>query len=270
LTAHRSEGEESTVSHDDDQSIASRVDREKSFHDAELDNFRRMRRLVHRAKGACKRGREIVDFYDADGKVALDYGCGRGRNMFQMLERRARHVSAFDISEVRAAEAKDRVVARRAASRASVLVADGHRTPFADDSFDLVVGTAVLHHLDLGVALREVRRVLKKGGLAVFSEPLAHNPLVRLFRAVTPFARTEDEQPLEGEHLDLCDSLFPGFRHYEKEFLTIPLSLVNLVLPTRWHEPLGRRLAPLDDWLLERMPFLRRYARITVLVLPAT
>jgi SAM-dependent methyltransferase len=63
--------------------------------------------------------------------------------------------------------------------------------------------TAVLHHLDLEVALGEVRRVLKKGGLAVFSEPLAHNPLVRLFRAVTPFARAELNTSRMAEALDV-------------------------------------------------------------------
>ncbi|GAA3054722.1 class I SAM-dependent methyltransferase [Actinokineospora globicatena] len=49
-------------------------------------------------------------------------------------------------------------------------VADAERLPYDDNSFDLVVGHAVLHHIpDLPTAFREVRRVLKPGGRFVFA-----------------------------------------------------------------------------------------------------
>jgi ubiquinone/menaquinone biosynthesis C-methylase UbiE len=49
-------------------------------------------------------------------------------------------------------------------------VADAERLPYPDDSFDLVVGHAMLHHLpDVEQALREVVRVLKPGGRFVFA-----------------------------------------------------------------------------------------------------
>ncbi|MFB9727338.1 class I SAM-dependent methyltransferase [Haloechinothrix salitolerans] len=48
-------------------------------------------------------------------------------------------------------------------------VADAERLPYDDDSFDLVIGHAVLHHIpDLRTAFREVLRVLKPGGRFVF------------------------------------------------------------------------------------------------------
>jgi ubiquinone/menaquinone biosynthesis C-methylase UbiE len=48
-------------------------------------------------------------------------------------------------------------------------VADAERIPYPDDSFDLVIGHAVLHHIpDVRAALREVLRVLKPGGRFVF------------------------------------------------------------------------------------------------------
>lgn len=48
--------------------------------------------------------------------------------------------------------------------------------PFEDDSFDIVFGHAVLHHLpDLAGAFREFRRVLRPGGVVAFcGEPSRH------------------------------------------------------------------------------------------------
>jgi SAM-dependent methyltransferase len=49
-------------------------------------------------------------------------------------------------------------------------VADAERIPYDDDTFDLVVGHAVLHHIpDVAAAMREVLRVLKPGGRFVFA-----------------------------------------------------------------------------------------------------
>ncbi|MBI5104577.1 MAG: class I SAM-dependent methyltransferase [Solirubrobacterales bacterium] len=55
-------------------------------------------------------------------------------------------------------------------------VADAEALPFPDESFDLVLGHAVLHHLpDLDQAWSEFRRVLRPGGVAVFAgEPSRH------------------------------------------------------------------------------------------------
>jgi SAM-dependent methyltransferase len=49
-------------------------------------------------------------------------------------------------------------------------VADAERIPYPDNSFDLVVGHAVLHHIpDVPAAFGEVLRVLKPGGRFVFA-----------------------------------------------------------------------------------------------------
>jgi SAM-dependent methyltransferase len=54
-------------------------------------------------------------------------------------------------------------------------VADAEALPFADASFDLVLGHAVLHHLpDLDQAWREIHRVLAPGGVAIFAGEPSH------------------------------------------------------------------------------------------------
>ena len=59
-------------------------------------------------------------------------------------------------------------------------VADAECLPFADESFDLVVGHAVLHHIpDVETAFREVIRVLRPGGRFVFAgEPTVHGDVI--------------------------------------------------------------------------------------------
>ena len=59
-------------------------------------------------------------------------------------------------------------------------VADAERIPYDDNTFDLVVGHAVLHHIpDVPAALREVLRVLRPGGRFVFAgEPTRYGDAV--------------------------------------------------------------------------------------------
>ncbi|MCB0916698.1 MAG: class I SAM-dependent methyltransferase [Actinobacteria bacterium] len=76
-------------------------------------------------------------------------------------------------------------------------VVDAETLPFADDTFDLVVGHAVLHHIpDLEQSLREVVRVLKPGGRFVFAgEPTAKGDRVaRLLSRATWWATTRVTQ----------------------------------------------------------------------------
>jgi ubiquinone/menaquinone biosynthesis C-methylase UbiE len=60
---------------------------------------------------------------------------------------------------------------------------DAEQLPFDDESFDLVFGHAVLHHLpDLDQAFREFKRVLKPGGTLFFAgEPSRHGDRIAAF-----------------------------------------------------------------------------------------
>jgi SAM-dependent methyltransferase len=104
----------------------------------------------------------------------------------------------------------------------NTLQADAESLPFRDESFDLVIGHAVLHHLpDLDRAFSEFRRILRPGGRIVFAgEPsllgdriarvpkraaLLAAPLWRRALHAAPAAdparphEDEDDHELEGE-----------------------------------------------------------------------
>ncbi len=60
--------------------------------------------------------------------------------------------------------------------------------------------------------------------------------------------------------------MFPGFKHFERELLTIPLMPLNLVLPAGAQKALAERVKAADVRALQRSR-LRRYARLTFLIL---
>jgi ubiquinone/menaquinone biosynthesis C-methylase UbiE len=251
-----------------DESPESRVEREKEFYNQkEATSYHLVRRWIWRALGEFKRNDEISNLYDPAGKNVLDYGCGPGYLTKYLFEEGAVHVTGIDVSEGEIEQARESAEKEGFADRSRFLAADAHATGFPDDSFDLIVGTSILHHLDLRVALEELRRILRPGGRAVFLEPLVHNPLLRLGRALTPSARTPDEHPLTTSDWEMCASIFDDFHHYEHEFLTIPLMPLNLILPLAVQRAFARRVGELDDRVLARFPATRKYARISFLVL---
>ncbi len=83
-----------------------------------------------------------------------------------------------------------RANARRLGLDVSTDAADAEQLPFADSSFDLVLGHAVLHHIpDLGRAFAEFERVLAPGGTVLFAgEPSRYGD--RLARVPKRFATT--------------------------------------------------------------------------------
>lgn len=67
---------------------------------------------------------------------------------------------------------------------------DAENLDFAADTFDVIVCNGVLHHLDIDAALPELARVLKPDGVIVAMEALGYNPLINLYRKMTPHLRT--------------------------------------------------------------------------------
>jgi SAM-dependent methyltransferase len=132
---------------------------------------------------------------DVHGLRVLDFGCGSGENSF-LLARRGAEVIGVDISASLLALAKRRLDINGASGTASFVVGSAHDLPLPDNALDVVFGIAILHHLDLAASSREVHRVLKPGGRAIFQEPVRDSAVVRALRACIPY-RAPDISPFE-------------------------------------------------------------------------
>lgn len=175
------------------QHDAGRVTRERHFHNERFasDGSRSEQGKFYWAVRDGQADYKRVYQELARGKDVLEYGCGYTRN-FLTLAPVVKSLQAIDISDT----AIQRLKSENVNDNVSLHVMDAMNMSFPDNSFDLVFGSGIIHHLETEISAREVARVLRPGGRAVFWEPLGLNPLINMYRRLTPEARTPDEHPL--------------------------------------------------------------------------
>ena len=182
----------------------------------------------------------------------LEIGAGRGTFTECVLEARPQlRLTAIDLSPRQVDLAKSRL---GRFPNLEFQVGDAGRLPCPDQSVDAVFGVSILHHVDLGPTLAEVRRVLRPGGLIWFSEPNMLNPQVAVEKNVrvigrwlqnsddeTAFVRSSLSKDLRQAGFDQVmvrpfDFMHPGL----PAFLLAPMRVANAVLE---HTPLVREIS---------------------------
>ena len=199
---------------------------------------------------------------DISGKQVLDLGCGSGENA-PVLARLGAKVYSMDISEQLVNLAKRRLTVNGNPGDVNLIVGSAYDIPLPDESIDVVFGMAILHHLELPLAAREVKRVLRKKGRAIFQEPVRNSKFIRFARSLIPY-RSPDTSPFERPLTDQELAQFAeGFRSYTRKAFSLPHVSLTWILPfAPQHEAFLYRL---DRALLRRFPSLRYYASVRVI-----
>jgi SAM-dependent methyltransferase len=126
------------------------------------------------------------------GMKILELGCGAGY-FTRELARSGAEIVAIDVS----ADLLEIAKANCSASNVCYEIQDACALTYSDATFDSVVGSSILHHLEIESALREIRRVLKPGGAIYFTEPNMLNPQIAIQKNIRWIKRKLGDSPDE-------------------------------------------------------------------------
>lgn len=120
---------------------------------------------------------DFKPYWDLEGKMVLDVGCGLGGKLLFYAECGAREVIGIDLRPFSATYASRLASEYGGDGTIHIAVADGGELPFADDSFDVVISINVLEHVTDPISvLKECRRVLRPDGFLYLYFPPFYSP----------------------------------------------------------------------------------------------
>jgi len=209
-----------------------------------------------------------------EGKTVLELGCGLG-SFAVFLAKQGARVTGVDIGPDLIESAK--VLAEINHVDCEFHSADVVDLPFDTNSYQLVVGKAVLHHLsqsDLKGTVEETHRVLDESGVAIFYEPVEnsrifdfiqdlfpagirssgnHRPSMLQGRAWAKYVETIDDRPLTTRELVSAG----------KPFRMVTIRPYGFLI--RLKSLLGRRhqdtLMAIDNFLFKYFPAVKYLCR---------
>jgi len=204
---------------------------------------------------------------DVNGMDVLDYGCGTGWMSISIAEGGAR-VWGIDISDELIKKARSFAKDKGFCDKVTFEEMPGENMTFEENKFDLVTGSAILHHTDLALAIKDINRVLRPGGRAVFIEPMNQNIFLRVWRRLTPWRRSHTERALSVEDLKMIKAAFPEAR-FNFFILTAIFSagLMLLAPESKFLIHINSLFTALDRFLLKMLPSLGTSCAIVVMEL---
>ena len=181
------------------------------------------------------------------------------------LARRGARVVALELSHGGLRTIGARAAAAGFAATVAPLRADAQRLPLPTASVDLVYGENFLMYVDPATIGSEAARVLKPGGRAVFLEPTAHHPFIRLYRrfgspyrGTAPRYFTIADIARLGAHFDTVTHE----EYYLCSVLALPFAAYPLLFALAF-----RSLDRLDRFIAQYLPSLRRFGWLTVVTM---
>ena len=199
------------------------------------------RNPLRRHAGALARYDNILELMQrgcsVEGKKVLDVGCGDGVLSFKCHKLGAL-VHGVDLMPASIEAAK----ARTSLTNIEFQVGDVYELPFPDDSFDIVMSSEVIEHLEkVPQYLSEIRRVLKPQGRAIISTPIRNTKI-----------------PLDEEHVqewffEDYPAVFSSHFSQVETFASHPVAIVDLYTAKFFGRPWFKLL--LNIFSLFRNPY---------------
>ncbi|MCH7520340.1 MAG: class I SAM-dependent methyltransferase [Candidatus Marinimicrobia bacterium] len=241
-----------------------RKDREMAFHNRTFSTGTREQAAKYYSNFTSSRVFFMHELrHRVPDQAILEFGCGTGSLAVELAGKGAQ-MTGIDLSEVAIEQARNKAERADVTDRSTFHVMDAEDLTFPEESFDMVCGAGILHHLDVERVLGEIYRVLKREGVAIFLEPLGHNPFINLYRKFTPSLRTVDEHPLRQKDLKFIETRFASSEFYYFHLFSL------LAIPLRGlpgFEYLVKKLDRIDRFVFARLPWLRKEAWIVVMIL---
>ena len=126
------------------------------------------------------------------GMTILEVGCGTG-TFTRELARSGAEIVAIDVSP----ELLEIARANCSAPNVQYQIQNAYALSYSEGVFDSVVGSSVLHHLEIEAAIRDIYRVLKLGGTIYFTEPNMLNPQIAIQKNIPWIKRKLGDSPDE-------------------------------------------------------------------------
>jgi SAM-dependent methyltransferase len=124
--------------------------------------------------------------------TVLELGCGTGY-FTRELARSGADIVAIDVSP----ELLEIARTNCSAPNVRYEIQNAYALTYSNATFDSVVGSSVLHHLEIEEAVREIYRALKPGGTIYFTEPNMLNPQIAIQKNVPWIKRRLGDSPDE-------------------------------------------------------------------------
>ncbi|MCH7760474.1 class I SAM-dependent methyltransferase [candidate division TA06 bacterium] len=124
---------------------------------------------------------------DLQKKRVLEVGCGTGRDGIELAEREA---EVFLLDFAKSGLALSHYFSAEKGVMTHRVMGDARRTPFPDESFDILFHQGLLEHFrDPRPLLRENFRLLKKGGILLVDVPQTFHPYTLMKHVLLFFGR---------------------------------------------------------------------------------
>jgi 2-polyprenyl-3-methyl-5-hydroxy-6-metoxy-1,4-benzoquinol methylase len=187
----------------------------------------------------------------------LDYGCGQGEEATYLAKMGAQ-VTAIDISPVGIELTRERAKLNGVGDRVTAMLMRCDPTEFPNESFDVVHGFGILHHIGLQIGMMEIKRLLRPGGRGLFFEHMGNSKTIEGLRPKEK-DYTKSERPVTWKEVQEIRQEFSKLTARPFHIASRLSKRIQVL-----NRPVVKRV---DHAVLSALPFMRHFASGIVIYL---